>query len=234
MAVLVPIPWQPQYVLTPDTLTMLQLASAHAGHNIQVDDAWRSYAQQKYYYDGYINHQPGFNVASNPDTGQRNHMRGAAVDITDQADRGAMLTVGFTPDPVEWWHFNNPRWASMPIIPTNTDTTSVSGGGATPIQEADMPLTPADMNLLLNTPAFDNGPTVSVVLMQVNAVWQGLYGTGNPDVPGNGSIVGLIDSIPSRVWATDVQRAGVPVSALQELADAKTVALRIEANQQAK
>lgn len=127
MSDLVPIPWQPSYVLTPDTLTMLQLASAHAGHNILVSDAWRSYDEQKGYWDAYqryLRGGPYAAIASNPDTGQRNHMRGAAVDIQNRADRDAMLAVGFTPDSDEWWHFNNPRWASMPIIKTYTATAS--------------------------------------------------------------------------------------------------------------
>lgn len=136
---LVPIPWQPWYLLTPDTLTMLQLASAHAGHNIPVSDAWRSYAEQKGYWDAYqryLRGGPYAAIASNPDTGQRNHMRAAAVDIQNRADRAAMLAVGFTPDPDEWWHFNNPRWASMPIITANT---TAAGGAATPIITPDIP-----------------------------------------------------------------------------------------------
>lgn len=133
MPSLVAIPWQRNFYLTPETLSMLQLASAHAGHNIPVSDAWRSYAEQAYYYDQYLHH--GGPVASNPDTGQRNHMRGDAVDIQNRADRAAMLAVGFTPDPDEWWHFNNPRWASHPIIPTLT--IPASPGASTPIGKDD-------------------------------------------------------------------------------------------------
>lgn len=156
MAALVPIPWQPHYFLTPDTLTMLQLASAHAGHNINVNDAWRSYAEQKGYWDAYQNYLHGgpyAAIASNPDTGQRNHMRGAAVDIANRADRAAMLAVGFTPDGDEWWHFNNPRWASMPIIPTNTGSAS---SGATPLAEAAAPalnLSEAFVMIRIQSPA---------------------------------------------------------------------------------
>jgi hypothetical protein len=150
MAGLVPIPWQPQYFVTPDTLALLVKASGIAGHNIQVVDAWREYAQQKYLYNGWINHLPGFNLASNPDdpNAQNNHLRAAAVDILNRGDRAAMLAAGFTPDSVEWWHFNNPNWRNMPIIKTNT---SVASTGGTPIdnstaEEDDM----TKINLLRN------------------------------------------------------------------------------------
>jgi hypothetical protein len=43
-------------------------------------------------------------------------MRGAAVDILNKSDRIHMLAVGFKPDAGEWWHFNHPNWANMPII----------------------------------------------------------------------------------------------------------------------
>jgi hypothetical protein len=98
---------------------MLLRACQIAGHNITLSDAWRSYAEQKYYWDAYM---AGWgNIASNPDSGQRNHMRGAAFDITytTQQNRNAMLQAGFTPDPDESWHFNNPNWPNMPIIPTD-------------------------------------------------------------------------------------------------------------------
>jgi hypothetical protein len=133
---LVPVPWQPWYFLTPDTLARLQVANGYAGHEITLVDAWRSWvlqngfwvARQNYLYHG----GPYAPPASNPDTGQRNHMRGGAVDIAypTPENRAAMLRAGFTPDPDEPWHFNNPNWPNMPIIPTNTWT---AGGGSVPI-----------------------------------------------------------------------------------------------------
>lgn len=127
---LVSIPWQPTYVLTTDTLALLERAGEIAGHDIRVTDAWREYAAQKYLYDGWVKRLPGFNLASNPDdpNSQNNHLRAAAVDIANRADRAAMLAAGFTPDAVEWWHFNNPNWRNMPIIRTNT---SAASNGAT-------------------------------------------------------------------------------------------------------
>ncbi|MDN4598839.1 M15 family metallopeptidase [Leifsonia virtsii] len=153
MNTLVPIPWQPGYFLTPDTLTMLQLASAHAGHNIPVTDAWRSYLEQKGYRDYYEADPLHHPYASDPDdpNAQNNHMRAAAVDIRDRADRAAMLAVGFKPDGSEWWHFNNPRWASMPIIPINTYV-ALASLNATALSPDDIrSLLEDDMKLITST-----------------------------------------------------------------------------------
>lgn len=130
MSELVMIPWQPGYYLTPSTLKLLEEACNVLGGHIMVTDAWRSYAEQAYYYDQYINH--GGPPASNPDTGQRNHMRGAAFDSgrTDLIAQAAFRKVGLIRDAVESWHWNDPNWQNMPVIPTNTNT---AGGGATPL-----------------------------------------------------------------------------------------------------
>lgn len=132
MSNLVQVPWQKQYWLTPDTLALLVAASNRLGTQLMLNDAWRSYAEQAYYYDQYLHH--GGPVASNPDTGQRNHMRGGAFDLirTDAAAQAACRAVGLTRDPAESWHWNNPNWPNMPIIPTN-DGAGVAGGGAVPI-----------------------------------------------------------------------------------------------------
>lgn len=144
MANLVPIPWQSGYFLTPDTLAYLTAASNRLQTILYVNDAWRSYAEQKYYWDkyvAYLNGGPYAAPASNPDTGQRNHMRGAAFDLVriDAATQAACRAVGLIRDADESWHWNNPNWANMPIIPTNTTT---AGGGSTPLPptkaEADM------------------------------------------------------------------------------------------------
>lgn len=140
MASLVPIPWQPALFLTPHTLSYLLEASRRLGQNIFLqgsDAAWRSYARQAYLYDQYKNH--GGNVASSPDPpGQRNHMRGAAFDAirTDATAQAAFRAVGLVRDAAESWHWNDPTWASMPIIPTNTST---AGGGSTPLPPTNPP-----------------------------------------------------------------------------------------------
>lgn len=170
MNALVSIPWQPSYVLTPDTLTMLQLASAHAGHNIPVSDAWRPYAEQKAYHDAYLHYLAGgpyAPIASDPDTGQRNHMRGAAVDIQNHADRAAMLAVGFTPDPDEWWHFNNPRWQSMPIIKTN-DGTAAAGSSSIPITPTKP--RPKDDDMMIYSSTSERGRCYLVTPYEVSPV----------------------------------------------------------------
>lgn len=120
MSNLVSVPWQPGFKLTPDTLAYLVAASNRLGTQLELTDAWRSYAEQKYYWDAY---QAGWgNPASNPDTGQRNHMRGAAFDLerTDAAAQAACRAVGLVRDGVEAWHWNNPNWANMPIIKVDT------------------------------------------------------------------------------------------------------------------
>lgn len=133
---LVPIPWQPTYFLAPSTLALLEKANEYAGHEITVVDAWRSWAAQNVFWvarQNYLYHGgPYAPPASNPDTGLRQHPRGAAVDIgyPTAQNRAAMLKAGFTPDADENWHFNNPNWADMPIIPTNT---YVAGGGSKPL-----------------------------------------------------------------------------------------------------
>lgn len=148
MTDLVQVPWQPECWLTPDTLALLEAASDHAGTHLVIngaDGAWRSYARQKYLYDGYVEGRPGFNTASNPDTGQRNHMRGAAFDLirTDAAAQAACRAVGLVRDADEPWHWNNPRWASMPIIPTNASSSSTTASTIA------TPLTPTQKGFLM-------------------------------------------------------------------------------------
>lgn len=118
---LVSIPWQPELKLHPDALALLQAASKRVGRNLYLyngDSAWRSYARQKALWDAYL---AGGNIASNPDTGQRSHMRGAAFDLIDTsaAVQAACVAVGLKRDPKESWHWNHPNWANMPIIPAD-------------------------------------------------------------------------------------------------------------------
>jgi hypothetical protein len=136
---LYPIPWNPTLFLTRDTLDLLGRASELAGHNIECSEAWRDYLAQKGYWDARVAYLNGTGPyappASNPDdpNGQNNHRRAAAVDIVNPADRGFMLAAGFTPDPDEWWHFNNPNWRRMPIV----NAADLAGLPATPIPTGD-------------------------------------------------------------------------------------------------
>lgn len=149
MATLVQIPWQPGYYLTPDTLAYLIAAGNKLNTRFVVNDAWRSYSEQAYYYDQYLHH--GGPPASNPDTGQRNHMRGAAFDAerTDAAAQLAFRSVGLIRDGVETWHWNNPNWQNMPIILTNT---SAAGGNSKPIDN--------------NTPTIEDEDMPTSIVMQ--------------------------------------------------------------------
>jgi hypothetical protein len=139
MTTLYPIPWNPDLYLTRDTLDLLGRASELAGHNIECSEAWRTYSQQKGYWDARVAFLNGTGPyappASNPDdpNGQNNHRRAAAVDIVRRADRGFMLAAGFTPDADEWWHFNNPNWRRMPIV----NDAALAALSATPIPTGD-------------------------------------------------------------------------------------------------
>lgn len=132
---LVAVPYAPQYKGTPRAVARLLRACQIAGHNIPLTDGWRSFASQAYYWDQYINHHGA--PASNPYTGQRNHMRGEAFDIENPSQDGpAMAAAGFVRDAVESWHYNDPDWSSMPIIyDDDSGNTTVSGGAPAQIVE---------------------------------------------------------------------------------------------------
>lgn len=121
MTNLVRVPWQPNLFLADTTLALFENANRIAGATLMfngADSCLRTYEQQSYLYNGYVHHLPGFNVAANPDTGQRSHMRGAAGDLirTDEIAQNACRQAGLIRDPYESWHWNNPNWANMPII----------------------------------------------------------------------------------------------------------------------
>lgn len=118
---LVSIPWQPHLKLRPETLRLLEAASARVGRKLLLygpNSAWRSYAQQEAMWEKY---QAGGNVASRPDSGPRQHMRGAAFDLADTsaAVQRACRAVGLIRDPAEAWHWNHPNWQNMPVIATD-------------------------------------------------------------------------------------------------------------------
>jgi len=137
MVNLVQVPWQPTLYLTPDTLDLLVRAGNKLGVKLYIymapdgptDGAWRSWDRQNFLYHKAL---AGGNIASNPNSGQRMHMRGGAFDLvrTDAAAQAACKAVGLIRDGVEKWHWNNPRLTSMPIIPT---LTTPAGGNTTPI-----------------------------------------------------------------------------------------------------
>lgn len=116
---LVPIPWEPGLYTHPDMLKRLRAIEASLGrvpYLFGENSAWRSYAQQKAMWDAYQNGTG--NVASDPDTGNRTHMRGVAVDLQDTslAMQRACVRAGLQRDPNENWHWQLPDWADYPII----------------------------------------------------------------------------------------------------------------------
>jgi len=98
-----------------------------------LDGAWRPLARQEFLFRKAL---AGGNVASNPYSGQRMHMRGGAFDLvrTDSSVQAACRAVGLIRDPAESWHWNNPRMTTMPIITANT---APAGTGGTPINIGD-------------------------------------------------------------------------------------------------
>lgn len=137
MGALVRIRRQPSLWLTADTEALLERAIVEYGRPIyiQPDGAWREYARQKYWRDLYL--KGVGNPASDPDDGPRFHMRGAAVDSIDTSDacQAAFKRANMVRDPGEKWHWNNRRWASMPVIKTNV--------GPAGLTLSPIPITPA-------------------------------------------------------------------------------------------
>lgn len=124
---LVPVPWQSGLLVHQDLLVKLQQVEARLGRPPMLygsASAWRSYAQQKALYDAYL--AGDGNVASNPESGNRTHMRGVAADLQDtsQAMQRACVAVGLQRDPAEAWHWQLSTWRNYPIIPTYTPPTS--------------------------------------------------------------------------------------------------------------
>jgi hypothetical protein len=101
--------------------SFLALQSAlrrQVGRSLGLNAAYRSYAKQQYLYNGYVSHQPGFNLAAYP--GMSNHGWGLAIDLASPADRQLVDRFGarygwakrWSDAPSEWWHikFNAPIW----------------------------------------------------------------------------------------------------------------------------
>lgn len=116
---LVAIPWQSNLLVHADLLVKLEAIRASLGRPPMLygpNSGWRSHAQQKALYDAY---KAGTgNPASNPDTGNRTHMRGVAADLRDTSRQmqEACVAVGLERDPAEAWHWQLPNWRNYPII----------------------------------------------------------------------------------------------------------------------
>ena len=143
---LVQIPWQPYLWVHHDFLARLTVASNRYGRNILLNteksplgeyvSAWRSWASTVYLWNGFVNHLPGFNSASNPNNGPRSHQRGVGGDLATwpSALKAALQSAGIQVDGVhgEPWHIQLPNFMAYPIISTNTGT---AGGSSTKIPD---------------------------------------------------------------------------------------------------
>ena len=77
---------------------VLVAAAASNGVSIAINSGFRSYPEQKFLYEGFIKHLPGFNTAAPP--GRSNHQNGIAFDLRVGGGDG---------DPVyEWLKKNGP------------------------------------------------------------------------------------------------------------------------------
>lgn len=117
---LVPVPWQPDLLVHRDLLVKLEQIRTRLGRPPMLfgaNSGWRSYEQQKALYERYL---AGGNPASNPDTGNRTHMRGVAADLADTSTRmqAACVAVGLLRDRAEAWHWQLSAWRDYPIIAT--------------------------------------------------------------------------------------------------------------------
>lgn len=169
---LVQIPWQPDLWLAPSTLGYLLKLRDRIGYNpfvVRSGGAWRAYYSQKYYWDGWVARRPGFSPASNPDTGPRQHMRGAAFDLLDTsaAMQRHCRALGLIREPSEAWHWNDPRWASMPVIKTNT---SAAGGGSTPIDPKEYEMSASDTATIIKLLSEIHQPLLNGALEQIGRI----------------------------------------------------------------
>jgi hypothetical protein len=200
MSALVALPGIPTLYLAPSTKVLYDRLSARLGYAPRfssTDGCWRSYARQAALYGLYLR---GGSPASNPDNGQRNHMRGAAFDLADTtaAMRAACIAVGLISDTLsgELWHWNDPNWRNMPIIP---DLTSVAGTSSTPIG-VEMPLDANDQRFM-------------------NVLGQSIID----------QIRASLNATPAAVWATDLPHpSGVRGPASDWLLNLSDATARIE------
>lgn len=106
-----------------------------------VNSLGRLYAQQKYFYDGWVRRLPGFNPADNPDDESQAlaHVRFGAADIDPTPARIRRLSAAglIRPYGYEPWHWEVPKVRSYAIVralPTN------AGAAVAPKpEEDDMP-----------------------------------------------------------------------------------------------
>jgi D-alanyl-D-alanine carboxypeptidase len=117
---------------TLDPFLDLVQAAANDDVLVAINSGFRSYPEQKYLYEGYINHRPGFNTAARP--GNSNHQSGIAFDIAvaggagspvydwlkrSGPSRGFVRTVNKEP-----WHWEFDQAKAAVAVATHTYKTS--------------------------------------------------------------------------------------------------------------
>lgn len=119
-----------EYVAEKTLEPWLDLVAAAAQHGIEVaiNDAFRTYADQKILHDGYVNRLPGYNQAAEP--GKSKHQSGIAFDINVPGGagnpayewlirnaplRGFVRTVSDEP-----WHWEFDPTKAQVAVATNT------------------------------------------------------------------------------------------------------------------
>lgn len=109
-----------------------------------LNSAGRLYAQQKYYWDGWVRRLPGFNPADNPDDESQRlaHVRFAAGDIDPTPERVRRLEAAglIRPYKYEPWHWELPNVRSYPIVRSIPTTAGGLAPDTDTITEEDMPL----------------------------------------------------------------------------------------------
>lgn len=131
-----------------------------------------------------------------------------------------------------WEHWDHPHlsvwdgywgsWCSLPATVYN----DASSWGIAPLAGQTTTITPIKEDTL-------SAAEVKQIKDHINAVLIGGYQWEGKSHPGIGMVVEenqrRIGAIPAKVWATPVARGGGKVSALQELADTKTIGQQLKA-----
>ena len=166
---------------TPQCVWSIHRIDAQLGRYLDINSAWRDPQEQERFYSAYrayVNgNGPWAPIALPPE--QSVHCKGEAIDTDDNNaamtrilnDNGWFHTVFRNGVLVEPWHYeyDSKRDKYFGAIP--------AGNESTPIEE-DMPLTQADVNLLLNSPAYTNGPTIGRILLEAHNVYDAIFKGG--------------------------------------------------------
>lgn len=130
-------------------LALVALIALETGIAIVATEGTRTYARQKYLYDGYRAGKAGFNPAWHPDNAQAYHLSGRAVDVGSGVGYLATLAskafyarasrFGFRPSvPGEPWHFEWRReWVQPGILDVVQD---VADAAAAPTFQEETPM----------------------------------------------------------------------------------------------